>query len=375
LYNKYVTETSPYQHQSGPTLLEKQQEVAWLELQAITSGLWHAVGFNKDPIEAAMAAFPKPAQRRSDTEFTCSPEEEESLRERAAALGPGRKEAETLSDLGVEKVDAEIIEPGQLHKTVTELWLALGSRQTAPIIVFASDREVPLWAKDHENEQVDSERLSTARLMAIGGQGLAGVNFFYRAGEFDAKAEENRQAIQAQALAPPHTEYEITEKFLRTALDETTDDIVLPFGYDPEDGRLIAAETGQVRQLGVINDRDIILVHKEKSKDGSALKTTATTLLMGRIAAAIVNKDEATISYYTSATYKPSRWMSGIRAGILAAQSGNRLKFVVPTYGYADLSSVKGDKNPTPPIIENIASEMGRAAQEASDLREFLTSL
>jgi hypothetical protein len=117
-------------------------------------------------------------------------------------------------------------------------------------------------------------------------------------------------------------------------------------------------------------------VHKEKREDGTALDTTDTVLLMGGIASAVTSTPETVMSYWTSATYKPSRWMSGIRAGIRAAQDGGtKLRVAVPTYGYADLSKIKGEQKPTPPTIQNVAGEMGKAAQEAFDLRAFLETL
>jgi hypothetical protein len=375
-------DTAPELHQS----LQDQLAVARLELDDIATGLWQAVGYNKDVIGEALAVFPEPSQRRSDTPFTCEPEQEATLRSKAAILGPGRKDTETLEDLGVYRVDAEVIEPGQLHKTVTEVWRALVSGHQAPIILFASDRPIPRWAKDKEkqervNEQLDAERLSSDRLLVIGGQGLStSTDFFYRAGGFDHEAEARKAADSAQesiwerALALPNTEYDMTEKFLGSALDETAD-TVLPIGYDPENGQILADTTGQVRRLGTIAGRDVILVHKEKRQDGTALDTTDTVLLMGGIASAVTSTPETVMSYWTSATYKPSRWMSGIRAGIRAAQDGAKLRVAVPTYGYADLSKIKGEQKPTPPTIQNVASEMGKAAKEAFDLRAFLETL
>jgi hypothetical protein len=375
-------DTAPELHQS----LQDQLAVARLELDDIATGLWQAVGYNRDVIGEAIAVFPEPSQRRSDTPFTCEPDEEVALRSKAAILGPGRKDTETLEDLGVYRVDAEVIEPGQLHKTVTEVWRALVSGHQAPIIIFASDRPIPLWAKDKEkqdkvNEQVDAERLSSDRLLVIGGQGLStSTDFFYRAGGFDHEAKARKAADSAQksiwdrALALPNTEYDMTEKFLGSALDETAD-AVLPIGYDPETGQVLADTTGQVRRLGTIAGREVILVHKEKREDGTALDTTDTVLLMGGIASAVTSTPETVMSYWTSATYKPSRWMSGIRAGIRAAQDGAKLRVAVPTYGYADLSKIKGEQKPTPPTIQNVASEMGKAAKEAFDLRAFLETL
>jgi hypothetical protein len=376
-------DTAPELHQS----LQDQLAVARLELDDIATGLWQAVGYNKDVIGEALAVFPEPSQRRSDTPFTCEPDEEVRLRSKAAILGPGRKDTETLEDLGVYRVDAEVIEPGQLHKTVTEVWRALVSGHQAPIILFASDRPIPQWAKDKDkqdkvNEQLDAERLSSDRLLVIGGQGLStSTDFFYRAGGFDHEAKARKAADSAQksiwdrALALPNTEYDMTEKFLGSALDETADS-VLPIGYDPENGQVLTDTTGQVRRLGTIAGRDVILVHKEKREDGTALDTTDTVLLMGGIASAVTSTPETVMSYWTSATYKPSRWMSGIRAGIRAAQDGGtKLRVAVPTYGYADLSKIKGEQKPTPPTIQNVAGEMGKAAQEAFDLRAFLETL
>jgi hypothetical protein len=363
--------------------LQDQLAVARLELDDIASGLWGAVGFNKDPIEEALSTFPTPARRRSDTEFTCAPEHEPALRAKAAMLGPGRKDTESLEDLGIYRVDAEVMEPGQLHKTVTEIWRALSSGHQAPILVFASDRIVPSRKKKEgrETDEVDAERLSSDRLLAIGGQGLAdSADFFYRAGEFDteAKAGQSDEAFQdarrERALERPKTEYDMTEAFLGSALD-AVDDTVLHVGFDPETGQVLTDKTGQVRRLGTIKGRPTILVHKDYRRDGSALDTTDTISMMGGIASVVTATPETVMSYWTSATYKPSRWMSGIRAGIHAAQQGRKLRVAVPTYGYADLSRIKGERNPTPPTIQNIASEMGKAASEAAGLREFLNSL
>lgn len=132
--------------------------------------------------------------------------------------------------------------------------------------------------------------------------------------------------------------------------------------------------TGQVRRLGTIRGREILLVHKEKAKDGSTLDTTDTILLMGSIAAALTTTTETIVGYWTSSTYKPSRWMSAIRAGIKAAQEDRKLRVAVPTYGYVDLSLIKGE-DPKPPTIQNIAGELGKAAEEAFELRAFLDSL
>ena len=371
-------DTAPGLHQS----LQDQLAIAQLELNDITSGLWQAVGYNRDAIEEAMAAFPVPEQRRSDTKFECEPEYEVALRAKAATLGPGRRDVETLEDLGVYRVDSEVIEPGQLHKTVTEVWRSLISGQQVPLIVFASDRAVPLWAKDRENEQVDAERLSTYRLLTIGGQGLAtSADFFYRAGRFDAQAEADaeddgkREETLSRALElPTNTEYDITEKFLGGALDEIAE-VELSVGYDPENGQVLTDKTGQIRKLGTIGGRDIILVHMQRREDGTSLDTTGKISLMGGISSVVTATPETAMSYWTSATYKPSRWMSGIRAGIHAAQEGRKLKVALPTYGYADLSKIKGEKKPTPPSIQNIAGEMGKAASEAFELRTFLESL
>src|ERR1700720_2390272 len=106
-------------------LAEQATTDAKSQLLGLETALWTAVGYNQDPIAAAQEAFPTPARRRSDTQFECEPDEDVRLRASAAELGPGRPKAETLRHLGVEKVDTEIIEPGQLHKAVTELWLAL----------------------------------------------------------------------------------------------------------------------------------------------------------------------------------------------------------------------------------------------------------
>lgn len=361
--------------------LEAQLAVAKLELNDIASGLWQAVGYDKDPIAEAMDVFPEPSRRRSDTPFECTPDEEAELRVKAAVLGPGREKAESLEDLGIYHVDAETIEPGQLHKTVTELWRALIEGHEVPIFVFASDRRIPQWKKD-ENKQdtdvVDAERMSSDRLLVIGGQGLAAsADFFYRAGEFDAEARAGKDDAKYQAarrersLGLPGTEYDMTERFLGDAVDEV-DEAVLHVGYDPEDGQILEDKTGQVRRLGRIGGREVIFVHKELRRDGSALDTADTILVMGGIASVVTGTTETTMSYRTSATYKPSRWMSGIRAGIRAAQEGHKLRVAVPTYGYVDLSKVKGDKNPTPPSIQNIAGEMGKAAQEADELRAFI---
>lgn len=365
--------------------LEAQLDVARLELDDIASGLWGAVGYDKDPIAEALSVFPEPSRRRSDTTFECTPEEEAKLRPRAAALGPGREAAESLEDLGIYRVDAEAIEPGQLHKTVTELWRTLieGSKEghKAPIVVFASDRVIPLWKKDQDKQdtdEVDAERISSDRLLVIGGQGLAAsADFFYRAGTFDADAKAGKEDAKYQetrrdrALALPGTEYDITEAFLGGALDEIADE-VMGVGYDPEDGQVHDDPTGQVRRLGRIGGREVFFVHKEPRRDGSALDTTATVLLLGGIASKLTATAETVMSYRTSATYKPSRQMSGIKAGILAAQEGRKLRVPVPTYGYVDLSRIKGDQNPKPPSIQNIAGEMGKAASSAADLRDFL---
>jgi hypothetical protein len=367
--------------------LTAQLEVAALELGQISSGLWAAVGYNQDPLEAAAAAFPAPNRRRSDTPFEASADEEAGLRQAAAELGPGREDTESVADLvglGAYSVSTEAIEWGQEHKGVTEVWRALDGDPKAPLMAFASDRAIPKWSKGKENEVLDAERLSTVRLLTIGGAGLAGsADFFYRAGIFDAEAKlrkddpEYQQGIRERALASPDTEYDAAEAFLRGAVDISTGerDEVLPIGYDPENGQLVFQKTGQVKALGTIAGRSVILVHKEARRDGTALDTADTMLLMGGISAAVTDSPDVVMSYWTSATYKPSRLMSGIRAGILAAQRDTKLRVVVPSYGYTDLSRIKGEQDPNPPSIGNIAGELGKAADEAKKLRAFIQGL
>jgi hypothetical protein len=374
--------------QGDPSILLAQRTYAQAELHAMTDDLWGVVGYDQDPIEAALGVFPAPERRRSDTEFECPPEVEPELRRRAEKLGPGRPHAETLKHLNVEQVDAEVVEPGQLHKTATEFWEALGSDQQGPIMVFGSDREVQLWKvvkKQVQEGQIDPERLSTARLLAIGGRGLGnmgGAQFFRRAGQFDERVHSGTVDLEALARDLPEelTEFQVTEQFLRTAVDEGTEtDEVLPIGYDTETGAIIHSPTGQVRKLGSVNGRDVILVHKLLAKTGPTPKdtTTPTMLLMSDIAADVVGKPNVTISFYSSATYKPSRLAAGIKAGLIAAKDAVNSRFrrvVVPTYGYEELSMVQGKDNPQPPSIQNIAGEMGKAAQQAHDLREFLAA-
>lgn len=227
-------DSAPVLHQP----LQSRLAIVRLELGDITSGLWQAVGYNQDIIQAALDTFPSPARRRSDTVFSCEPDQETVLREKAAALGPGRKDTESLEDLGIYRADAEIIEPGQLHKTVTELWRALINGGNQPIIVFASDRKINRFKKDSD-EQLDAELISSDRLLQIGGQGLAdSASFFYRAGKFDnAVAEADTDVTRERTLARPDNEFEMTEKFLGDSLDEI-EDTVLQIGYDPENGQV-----------------------------------------------------------------------------------------------------------------------------------------
>ncbi len=362
-------DSAPPIHQT----LESQLSIAELELQVIANSLWQATGYNKDVLAEAAVVFPTPEQRRFETKFETTPEYEAILRVRAADLGPGRADTESLDDLRAYQVDAEVIEPGLLHKTATEIWRALDGGGSSPLIVFASDRSVPLWKKGREFVEVDAERLSSHRLLTIGGKDLATMaGFFYRAGKFDS--EPVTSETQTLALRLPKTEYEVTERFLGDALDEI-DESELSLGYDPETAQLLHDRTGQIRKLGTISGREVILVHKDQRPDGLPIDTTDTIRLMGEVSSAVTNTDETFISYWTSATYKPSRWMSSIRAGIKAAQDGKKLKVFVPTYGYNDLSMIKGEDNPTPPTIQNIAGELGKAAAEAFELRTFLESL
>lgn len=379
--------------EGDPSILVAQRMYAQAELHGITQLLWEVVGYDQDPIAVALEAFPHPSRRRSDTPFECPPEAEPELRKRAEALGPGRPHAETLKHLNVDLVDAEVIEPGQLHKTVTEIRQALSTGQQAPLIVFGSDRDIPLWktAKSAVGietlvGQPDPERISTARLLTIGGRGLGlsdGAQFFLRAGRFDGGAQGGGTSLDdlARELPESLTEFEVTEKFLRTLVDPGTEsDQALAVGYNPDTGAIVHGTTGQVRRLGSVNGRDVILVHKLLKKPGASPNdtTSPTMLLMSDIASVITGNPNVTVSYYSSATYKPSRLVAGIIAGLVGATDSEASRFrriVVPTYGYIDLSAVQGREDPTPPSIQNIAGEMGRAAEQADELRSFLAGI
>lgn len=374
--------------QGDPSILLAQRTYAQAELHAMTDGLWNVVGFDQDPVAAALGAFPAPERRRADTEFECPPEVEPELRRRAERLGPGRPNAETLKHLNVEHVDAEVVEPGQLHKTVTELREAAASDQRGPIMVFGSDRGIRLWRRsggEVQEGQLDPERVPTARLLAIGGRGLGqmgGAGFFRRAGQFDEQVRSEAVDLDALARELPEelTEFQVTERFLRGFVDEGTEtDEVLNVGYDTTTGEITSSPTGQVRKLGTVNGRDVILVHKLLAKTGPTPKdtTTPTMLLMSDIAAEVTGQPNVTVSFYSSATYKPSRLVAGIKAGLIAAKDPERSRYrrvAVPTYGYTELSMVQGKDNPMPPTIQNIAGEIGKAAQQAHDLREFLAA-
>jgi hypothetical protein len=369
-----------------PRVAETQVNYAKAELQGVSDSLWRAIGYNQDPFLVAQEVFPEATQRRSDVDavtFECTPEEEQRLREAAAGMGPGRANPETLKDLGVEKVDVEIIEPGQLHKTVTELQLALQSGQTAPIMIFGSDRRIPKWQKDKDTKEekeelgLDAERVSTTRMLLIGGQGLDEGDFLVRVGEFNAHPDSGA-AIEGVALDSPNTEYEATERFILDMLESddrgVVTDEVLPVSYDPANGELSDEANGQVRRLGSLDGREIFLVHKQMPAGGEALKPAPTMLLLCNIVAEATGVRDVKASFYTSSTYKPSRTLYGIEASLLAIEDGRQHKLTVPTYGYRDLTRITG-KKAEPQTIEQIAAELNKTAKAAVELSVLADSI
>lgn len=341
-------------------------------LYRATGAIQRALHPSEDVFVRAQMVFPRPGERRTDTveveEYT--PAEEIIIRKAAAELGPGRATSQTIEDLGYRTVDAHLIEAGLLHKVASELVLAIDPDNPAPIIAIASDRSIPLMAKKEnpeEPDKADVERLSTHRLLAIGGKELGNPDFYRRSGVFDQQPEPALDQLKNA----PDTEYEAVKQFL-LSMSEALEEDVYPVGYDPNTGEVIHSETGQLTYLGHYKDSPLFILRKDRTSDGTMPDTAPTMSMVARVAEAMLGRELGVVAYHTSATYKPSRTADALRCAISAEQHGVTLpKIIVPTYGYELLAEIRGVK-PMPPALNQIVGELNKAAASAAELEAML---
>lgn len=283
-----------------------------------------------------LEVFPEPGTPRAkDPGLELSTEQEEGLRAAAAELGFGRQTDRTMSELGIRGAHV-IIEGGQPHKMVAEAKLVIDDTASDPTtIIFAA---------------------SAARELDSIGELQSAKRQFGQVG----KTEYDNARLAAEHLPG----------------FEPTEDEVMPFGYDINDGFNVGREpTGQFVRIGYVGKIPVVLMRVDRENyvdESGAAKyrnqpNTADVIAIVDTVSKMQGDHILPIAFVTSATYLASRQIDGIRAGLLADRVVG-----VPAYGTARLAMVKGEAAPTPGPINQLPGELHRAAEQAAALEEII---
>lgn len=280
----------------------------------------------RDPLEV----FPNPAdqERREDVEFGAelTGDQEDAFRSAMAELGIGRETNRDAAEVGLADGYLAFLEGGQSHKMLAELNVTDAASVRPSVIVISGDsgRAIP-----------EKERALTSKVLGIEEEAVG-----------QTEAEVAEQVFRAHAAFEPQEEQ------------------ILPYGYT-QDGELTSEATGQFRQVGLIGGVPAVVmsIDREYYEDESGERRfkRPDNFTKMQIVAQLEGVEQ--IGFATSATYQPS-----IEIDAMRATSATDTVIKVPTYGTAELASVKGEELPQPPALNQLAGEAYKTAQQLSKI-------
>lgn len=309
---------------------EPQTSAQEIEQRMRTSLEAAVVAVTGEATHNALEVFPDPAtkERREDVDFgvELAEESETAFRAAVAELGVGRETNRAPEALGLSDGYVAFLEGGQAHKMMAELNVVAVS-DVAPSVVIISG--------DAERNIPDKERTVTSGVLAI---------------------EEAEVGT---------TEAEVAEQVLRAHPEFVeASEQVLPYGYTI-DGQLTSEATGQFRQIGTVGDAPAVVMKIDREwyvdEAGERKFKRPDELTKMKIIAQLDNVRE--IGFVTSSTYQPSREIDAIRAA-----NELDIPIKVPTYGTAELARVKGEDDPQPPALNQLAAEAHKTAKQLASL-------
>ena len=269
------------------------------------------------------------AERRADIEFDITNltlEQEQAFRSAMGKLGPGRESNQTPAVVGLTSGFTALLEGGQAHKMVAELNIVTESEVLPGAIILSADAE---------RQISDSEKDLTSQVLKL---------------DKDEVGE---------------TEYEVAKQVLKSCGDfiESPEEI-LPFGYTGT-GELTHEPNGQFIRVGEINGSPVVVMRVDRewyeAEDGSRKFKRINNSDKMKIVAGIENGSD--IGFVTSATYLPTVAIDAMKA---SKATGVAIK--VPNYGTAELARVKGEEQPTPPALNQLAGEAYKIAKKLQQL-------
>lgn len=280
------------------------------QLQNIFDGVAEIKAIVGVPIE-------KPGERRADASlpegFVLTEQNEQAIRTIAAEkLGIGITTDITLETVNLDPEGIAIVEGGQSHKMLAELYVALSSAHTGPIVLTSSEyRTIKLT----EDDPKVRERANTAQLLGIA--------------EEEVGSTELAVAVQVVESLP---------------------------GFE------IASEGNDIDELvmlGTVNDRPIYVYSIPRiyyeTEDGETKYRQQSTFNQVHYIQDVLNIDDSAL--ITSGTYVSSR--------VVAAKGF----YKVAAYCPATLAIVRGqDPTTAKPNIEQIIAEVAKTDIELARL-------
>lgn len=123
--------------------------------------------------------------------------------------------------------------------------------------------------------------------------------------------------------------------------------------------------SGQFIKIGEINGIPAVLMRIDRdwyeAEDGDKKFKRIDNATKVQIISQI--EDDRQIGFVTSATYTPTVLLDMMRAN---RATGVDVK--VPNYGTAELARVKGDEQPTPPALNQLAGEAHKIAKKLAQM-------
>jgi len=292
--------------------------------------------------------FPEPGERRADTEYTLDTGQETALREAMAKLGVGRETNLTASEAGLRNGYVAIIEGGQAHKMLAEIFVVLSDATAKPsAIIIAATPERAIPATDEDKAK---EREITARVLGLNTDSVGPT-------EYDVAQQV---AYKIPRMQPRPVE-------------------VLHFGYSIEGEVQTESKTGQLKNLGFVDH--ITPVHllrvdreypdPDDPKKYNTLGPAGLMKVINNFLAQLPESEDREVGFVISSTYQPSRETDAVMTMLELERVGKTRNIGVVTYGTHELADVKGE-DPSQPPLGQVASEAHKAAVELQRLRQIL---